>query len=479
MNTYICKCGKTFQKSSNADSTGYVLKNFDPQHECYGCPYIVTERDWITQEIKKQECRATPKITYVTRCCIGTEDRNFKACHLYTLDLDFAKKVLDFIKSLDGATKGDSSFNPNTYPKEWRAADFGLCYDFDDCCGLAIFPLCFQNNKKGTEARRTVMNRFFYSDGTRKDISSDDEKQHILWQIENAKKQAKSRITNITEECSMSSKFDLGAMLKPSTVNTEYAKAAEVHAEIINYAKMAQENLYQMALGFKKMRDEKLYMALGYDNFAEYCEKETGMKRGNVYKYIAVAEKLPQEFVSPVRQIGVQKLYLLTTITEDEREEIAETIDLESSTVKELKSKIDELKNKNDELERSRSELEEAQSSEMETYKNRISELERAINEFENKPIEVAVQDNEDEINRLKAELVQLQREKQELLMGEQERDDLLIAFKAAYKNAQTALNTLQKECIKYADFGGYSDAITLCNQFSESLKELKRERFD
>lgn len=475
MNTYICKCGKTFQKSSNADSTGYVLKNFDLQHECYGCPYIVTERDWITQEIKKQECRATPKITYVTRCCIGTEDKNFKACHLYTLDLDFAKKVLDFIKSLDGAAKGDSSFTPNIFPNEWRAADFGLCYDFDDCCGLAIFPLCFQNNKKGTEARRTVMNRFFYSDGTRKDISSDDEKQYILWQIENAKKQAKSRITNITEECRMSSKFDLSTMLKPSTVNTEYAKAAEIHAEIINYAKMAQENLYQMALGFKKMRDEKLYTALGYDNFAEYCEKETGMKRGNVYKYIAVAEKLPQEFVSPVRQIGVQKLYLLTTITEDEREDIADTIDLESTTVKELKTKIDELKNKNAELEKSHNELEETQN----IYENRISELEKAIDELENKPIEVAIQDNDDEINRLKSELETLKQEKEEKNNIEQERDEKLIAFKAAYRNAKNSLHTLQTECIKYANFGGYLDAISLCEEITKTLKKIKSETFD
>lgn len=479
MNTYICKCGKTFQKSSNADSTGYVLKNFDPQHECYGCPYIVTERDWITHEIKKQECRATPTITYATRCCIGTEDRNFKSCHLYTLDLGFAKKVIDFIKSLDGAAKETSSFTPNTFPKEWRAADFGICYDFDDCCGLAIFPLGFQNNKKGTEARRAVMEHFFYSDGTRKDITADDEKQYILQQIEYVKQEAKAGITNITEGYNMSSKFDLGAMLKPSEVNTEYAKAAEVHAEIINYAKMAQENLYQMALGFKKMRDEKLYTALGYDNFAEYCEKETGMKRGNVYKYISIAEKLPQEFVSPVRQIGVQKLYLLTTITEDERSEISETIDLESSTVKELKSKIDELKIKNATLEKSKNELEESQNVEAETYRKRIAELENAIEELERKPIEVAVKDNDDEIDRLRKELARVKREKEELLTGEQERNDLLIAFKAAYKNAQTALNALQKECIKYANFGGYSDAISLCNQFSDSLNELKSERFD
>ena len=77
MQTYICKCGKTFEKSSKAETTGYVLNDYSPKHECYGCPFIVTERDWITKDAVKRECRATPKITYLTRCCIGTEKGNF------------------------------------------------------------------------------------------------------------------------------------------------------------------------------------------------------------------------------------------------------------------------------------------------------------------------------------------------------------------------------------------------------------------
>lgn len=73
MQTYICKCGKTFEKYSNAETTGYVLDGYSPEHECYGCPYIVIERDWKTNEIIKRECRATPQITYGTRCMIKTK----------------------------------------------------------------------------------------------------------------------------------------------------------------------------------------------------------------------------------------------------------------------------------------------------------------------------------------------------------------------------------------------------------------------
>ena len=120
-----------------------------------------------------------------------------------------------------------------------------------------------------------------------------------------------------------------------------YTEAVRVNAEIIAGAGMAQQGLYQMAQGFKKMRDGRLYKALGYKTFEEYCEKETGFKRRQVYNYISVAEKLSDEFVHSSAQIGVKKLSMLATLSEEQREEIG--TDLESVTVKELKARIDEL----------------------------------------------------------------------------------------------------------------------------------------
>lgn len=197
MQTYICKCGKTFKKSSNAESTGYILKDYSPYHECYGCPYIVTERSWETDEIIKRECRATPQITYATRCHIGTNDKDFTSCHLYSLDLVFVRRVLNFINSLEGAEKG---YGNNCIPDEWRAADFGKCYAFKDCCGLAIFPLSFQKNAKGTEARRAVIKQFFTSDGRRRNLSKTAEKEIVLQRIQIAKENA--AIKNSSSICS-------------------------------------------------------------------------------------------------------------------------------------------------------------------------------------------------------------------------------------------------------------------------------------
>ena len=201
MQTYICKCGKTFEKSSKSETTGYVLNDYSEQHECYGCPFIVAEQDWITKEVIKRECRATPKITYLTRCCIGTEKGDFSSCKLYSLDLTFVRRVMNYVNSLDGIEKTEFG---NRIPDKWRASDFGQCYSFNDCFGLAIFDLNFQKNKKGTEARRLVKEKFFWSDGIRKGMTEEKERETVLMRIQIAKENAGNKTIAIeTKKTSM------------------------------------------------------------------------------------------------------------------------------------------------------------------------------------------------------------------------------------------------------------------------------------
>ena len=86
------------------------------------------------------------------------------------------------------------------------------------------------------------------------------------------------------------------------------------------------------------MRDGKLYKELGYQNFEDYCETEVGIKRRQVYNYISIVEKLPEDFVQPVAQIGMSKLYLLSTLSEGEREEVMQTTDVEKVSKRELEA---------------------------------------------------------------------------------------------------------------------------------------------
>lgn len=230
MQTYICKCGKTFEKSSKAETTGYAINDYSPQHECYGCPFIVTEKDWITKEVVKRECRATPKITYLTRCCIGTEKGDFSSCKLYSLDLSFVRRVMNFVTSLDGAEEA-TEFS-NCIPTEWRASYFGQCYSFNDCFGLAIFDLNFKKNKKGTEARRLVKERFFYEDGRRKDMTEEKERQIVLMRIQIAKENAGNK-TIATEQATERTEEDIMGTFKIDAFISQQQQLKQISIDLL------------------------------------------------------------------------------------------------------------------------------------------------------------------------------------------------------------------------------------------------------
>jgi len=127
-------------------------------------------------------------------------------------------------------------------------------------------------------------------------------------------------------------------------VTEQYTEAYNLNVKIHTSMQAIQQNLYDMCSALKKMRDGKLYKELGYQNFEEYCENEAGIKRAHAYRFINILEKLPADFVSSMRQIGATKLTLLTALTDDQREEITQTVDLESTTVRELREQIAALK---------------------------------------------------------------------------------------------------------------------------------------
>lgn len=220
-------------------------------------------------------------------------------------------------------------------------------------------------------------------------------------------------------------------------LSADYIKAKNLDRQIKISAQLTQQSLYDMCMGFKEMRDSKLYKELGYSDFGEYCEQETGFSKMNVYRYISIAENLSNEFVTSMLQIGTTKLALLAKLDEPQREELQQTTNLESTSVRELKEKISDLKKANERLmtkiseEQAKSQkLEESESraygkvsiletdnefyrgkisqleSEIKDKNDNISTLESTIDELENRPIEIAVAENDShEIENLKAEM--------------------------------------------------------------------------
>ena len=231
-------------------------------------------------------------------------------------------------------------------------------------------------------------------------------------------------------------------------VSEDYTKAITLTRSIIANAQAAQQSLYEVCKGLKEMRDGKLYKELGYQNFADYCENETGIKVSQAKKYVAIADHMDEKTASQLAKISTEKLYMLSMLDEPTREEVTETIDIESVTVKELKEQITALTNdknkreseiadlaqqldaaqetiagktklfedfaasKNRDIARISGEKSEAaeklrkKSAEYVKAQNHILFLEKQIKELENRPVEVAVSEDESkEIERLQSEL--------------------------------------------------------------------------
>lgn len=231
-------------------------------------------------------------------------------------------------------------------------------------------------------------------------------------------------------------------------VSEDYTKAITLTRSIIANAQAAQQSLYEVCKGLKEMRDGKLYKELGYQNFADYCENETGIKVSQAKKYVAIADHMDEKTASQLAKISTEKLYMLSMLDEPTREEVTETIDIESITVKELKEQITALTNDKNKLESETADLAQQLDAAQETIQsksklfedfaasknrdiarisgekseaaeklrkksaeyvkaqNRILSLEKQIKELENRPVEVAVSEEESkEIERLQSEL--------------------------------------------------------------------------
>lgn len=219
------------------------------------------------------------------------------------------------------------------------------------------------------------------------------------------------------------------------TVSEQHKQAIELHQKILVSANLAQQNIWDMCSGLKTMRDNKLYKELGYTNFEEYCENEVGMKRRNVYNYISIVEKINAENVQSIAQIGMTKLSLLATISESEQAEIAEKLDIENTTVKQLKAEIEKLKDEKQEatdksidycrqLNNAKKDADyykqQADTSkeicrnienQLAEEKNKNFKLTNKVQEFESRPIEVAVAEPSDNERRLNETIRALERE--------------------------------------------------------------------
>ena len=181
MTTYICKCGRRVKKSTDASTTGNRLSGYAPGHECWECPYAMPYGNYqwdesaktVSREAQGYECRMSKTLTYASEFAGSIKDKC--TCRVHSLDFNFLSQVSAWIKDTYPDREIFGSFS-----KDIRASDYGS----DGCYCLTI--TCTQN-LKGVAAKRELLGQFFTPNGSRKDITPQQEMEKILADIKKAK----------------------------------------------------------------------------------------------------------------------------------------------------------------------------------------------------------------------------------------------------------------------------------------------------
>lgn len=181
MTTYICKCGRRVKKSTDASTTGNRLSGYTPGHECWGCPYAMPYGDFqwdesartVSRETRGYECRMSKTLTYASEFAGSIKDKC--TCRVHSLDFDFLSQVSAWIKDTYPDREIFGSFS-----KDIRASDYGSD-------GRYCLTITCTQNLKGVAAKRELFGQFFNLDGSRKDMTPQQEMEKILADIKKAK----------------------------------------------------------------------------------------------------------------------------------------------------------------------------------------------------------------------------------------------------------------------------------------------------
>ena len=179
MTKYICKCGRVVAKSTNADNTGN--RN---TVGCDGCPYLLPwgpmvwddRQKGYTQDVKGYECRMSPTLEYASTYHGRADDKC--SLHIVSLDLDFLDEVQAWIYD-NAAYTLRAGFS--------RGSIRGI--EFSDKGRYSLSILCAPN-KKGVAAKAALIEHFFGPDKSRRGMTPQQEKAHILAAIEAGKARA-------------------------------------------------------------------------------------------------------------------------------------------------------------------------------------------------------------------------------------------------------------------------------------------------
>lgn len=159
--------------------TAYLVTH--PAMSAGGCPYAMPYGDFrwdesaraVSRETRGYECRMSKTLTYASEFAGSIKDKC--TCRVHSLDFDFLSQVSAWIKDTYPDREIFGSFS-----KDIRASDYGSD-------GRYCLTITCTQNLKGVAAKRELFGQFFNPDGSRKDMTPQQEMEKILADIKKAK----------------------------------------------------------------------------------------------------------------------------------------------------------------------------------------------------------------------------------------------------------------------------------------------------
>lgn len=377
--TYYCVCGKTFKKSSTAQSTGYRLDGYDKVHECYGCPFVEQVMEgYPVRRIKAYECRASAdRVRYETIASMRLDSD--QTAHVFTLDLAWLDFFINFYLDTPGCGRSITRRDPAALEKAFRNAY--LHY------GRRAYSFEFEKNKRGREARRIVQDKFFDEKGEAYQLGCGESnpKVRILQMIEYAKQKAKEdndmaklevpvpdastcpyyngietiyspkgyyinctqrygcdrtlyelkswALDAVKDRCLSKEAYGKCIFYKRAqqdkplpapprqlaeTVSTTHRDITAITAEIHFYKAQTVQNIIEIG---KRLIEAKAM--LEYGQWGEWLENAIEFSQSTANRFMQIAADFADS--APVRNLSYTKLLALLTIPADEREDFIET----------------------------------------------------------------------------------------------------------------------------------------------------------
>lgn len=211
----------------------------------------------------------------------------------------------------------------------------------------------------------------------------------------------------------------------------------ETHKQIMSYGNLAARSVVEMAHKLKEMRDGELYKAAGFESFGEYTEQAAGIKERQAYNYITVVESYDEKYLAEHAKLGVTKLLALSTLSEEKREQIAETVDLKKASTREVKDAVKAAQKERDEAQH--------QLEVMQQERDELSvELDTARQEKDD--AETAREEIQTAYDKQKEKILASQTKIDELTAKQAELEKQLAAAKAAKTKTKTEVKTVPDE---------------------------------